>query len=182
MSMKIIVIVVLVSCFIIAVSLISELSRYNKLKKDIESHFKKEDLKNTPALLKAYNNFYSKDQRKFKEAYLTLKTSKEAVTKETIFEDLLKMVISLIPLIALLATLAATTFKDYLTYLLPIFDGVINSISVFFALIIVLTLNSRISVSLHSKTSLLISKHLIIAEDVIKNPPIINNKKSTRRK
>lgn len=164
-----IIIAIVILASIIVFSIFAEVWRYKKLREQIESYFINQDLKTTPNLLEAYTKLFKRDKRKFKEVYLILKTSREAVTKETLFDDLLKMVISLIPLIALLATLAATTFKDSIQYLLPIFDGIIDSISLFFALIMVLTFNSQISAYAHSKTSLLISKHLIIAEDVLHN-------------
>ncbi|WP_339303980.1 hypothetical protein [Paenibacillus sp. FSL R5-0519] len=149
-----------------------ERSRFKKLKQDLEKPFDNRDISTSFALLASYNNLYQKNPQLFRAILVNLKTQKEQYENESLFDDILKMVTSLIPILAIVITLTATVFKDTLDTLVTLFGAVVDITSCLFLAIIFITFVSRIYKFSYWRTKFLINKHLFVAEEVERNPEV----------
>ncbi|HBU81748.1 MAG TPA: hypothetical protein DEF35_08925 [Paenibacillus sp.] len=162
-------------CIIIIITLailicIIEAKQFNKLKENILSHLDADYSKITGDLLNTYRSLYRSSPDKFIEAHIKLKTLKEIHKKDTMFDEQSKMIISLVPLIAMAVTLAVTAFKDSNGSFFLVYNGFLAIISGFSIMIIALFFFSQVSAFSHSKSNKLIVEHLMMMEEVIRNP------------
>lgn len=119
----------------------------------------------TMKLIKAYSHLLSESDHIFKRALLELKIQKKKLSSDSPFEDILKMVSTIVPLMAIIATLFIATFKE-VDILLTFSKAALDSVTIIFLAIIFTVFCMRIfSVSL-SKSNMLIDTHLLIAEDI----------------
>ncbi|MEK4056440.1 hypothetical protein MHB84_23000 [Paenibacillus sp. FSL F4-0087] len=147
-----------------------ERTRYKKLKQELEAPFEKRDISTSIALLASYNNLHQKDHELFRAALVHLKTQKEQYAHESLFDDILKMVSSIIPILAIVVSLTVTVFKDTLDTLVTFFGAVLEITSCLFIAIIFITFVSRIYIFSYRRATSLINKHLIMAEEVERHP------------
>ncbi|MGO4953093.1 hypothetical protein [Paenibacillus sp. S25] len=157
-------------------TLFIEIKKYNKLKKQIELPLRKVIistqyllLKNeTLTLSKAYTQLLTDSIQDFKTVYLDLKLLKEEHHSTNNFDDLFKMVATLIPLITIVVTLSIAAFKD-LKILLDFYSSALDLVIMMSILVLAIVLITQISNFSSDKLKKLINKHLIIAEETLKD-------------
>ncbi|OMF72489.1 hypothetical protein BK143_09475 [Paenibacillus peoriae] len=156
-------------------TLFIEIQKYKKLKKQIESPLNKVTVytqylflqKETILLSKAYAQLYTDSIQDFKTVYLDLKILKEKYSSTNTFDDLLKMITTIIPLITIVVTLSIATFKNP-SLLLNIFSSALDLVIMLSGLVMVIVLINQITNFSSARSNSLINKHLIIAEETLK--------------
>lgn len=144
--------------------------RYRKLKKEIEKPHSKRNIKTTSGLLYSYNDIYYQNRELFRASLLHLRIKKEEYAKESLFEDFFKMVTSLVPIVAIVISLTTMVFKNSVDTLSTFYGAIIDLAAWLFLAVVFFTIISRLYIYSYSKATLIINKHLIVAEDVEKHP------------
>lgn len=125
------------------------------------------DFVDVTKLIKAYTYIKNDQNTDIKTVILALKYLKETQLKNQGFEDIFKIVTSVVPITAIMVTLSIALVKD------PKIITSIGSLTIDFASLLVIilvfvSLYSLINNFSSSKISILINKHLLIAEEVHK--------------
>lgn len=142
------------------------------------------DFADVTKLIEAYTYINNDPTTDMKKIILHIKYLKETEGKSQGFEDASKLVTSTIPLTAILVTISIALFKD--SKMLVGFGQItIDFIELLLISFVFITLHSFINSVSFSKTNILISKHLLIAEEIhkevatVKSSDVINNPHNT---
>lgn len=159
---------------LIIISIYIERKRYLKLKAQLEEPLNKMfhtyyliKEEETTKLIKAYTYLYRDNINQFKTSFLKLKILKEKQSKDAPFEDILKMITTIVPLFTIIVTLFIATFKES-NYLTAFTASALEFVTTMFIAIIFTIFFSRIFNFSLSKANELISTHLKIAEETSK--------------
>ncbi|WP_440960558.1 hypothetical protein ACN6KS_22675 [Paenibacillus nitricinens] len=159
-----------------------ERSKYVKLRKQVENLIERAICTQSlncydevTKLIKAYTHINSDPDINMKRIILELKFLKESKGKDQGFEDLFKMISSIIPLTAVIVTISIALFKEDFETLFSFGDLAFNLVSLLLMLIIFVNLYSFINNFATARSNIFINKHLLIAEEIHKEVPTVDS-------
>ncbi|WP_054954689.1 hypothetical protein [Paenibacillus dakarensis] len=167
------------------ITIIIEWTRHKYLKERIEGKLtsikiEESEKDESGYLVDSYKQLQISDLQAFKRAQIDLKILKEKQSDGTLFEEFTKLITIVISLISVMISLTINIYKETQDLKTFFFDPAMDIIWMMLWIIGWLSVLSRIFSFSTSRSKELISIHLIVIEDVGKDPEIVIDKSNVQ--
>lgn len=172
---------------LVLLSIAIEFKKYGYLKKKIEeklptSNPKRNKNKESEYLINSYRLLQKGDIQAFRSARINLKILKEKQSDGGPFEDITKLITVVISLISVMVTLTLNIFKDEVDLATDFFTPAMDIIWILLWVIGWMAVLSRIFAFSTNRSTELINIHLIVIDEVAKDPELGIDKSSETKK